>query len=73
MILHMLRRHRRSGKVSCMSSPQQSPRRPAQFRTDPQSEEWRASRYTYSEAEIREINRHYGWQAFRIKPEEVTD
>lgn len=65
-----------SGKILSMShaypEPAEIPRKPAQFRTDPDSEEWRDSKYTYSEDEIAAVNGHYGWEAFRIRPEELS-
>lgn len=74
MILDVLRSASASGKILPMShaypQPVESAGKAAQFRTDPDAEDWRDSKYKYTESEIRAVNGHYGWEAFRLKPEE---
>ena len=50
--------------------PIDTPRLDAQFRKAADSAEWLDCKYQYTPAEIRAINGHYGWEAFRIKPQQ---
>lgn len=63
-----------SGKILRMShaypEPTDIPRFAAQFRIAEDSEDWRDSKYQYTPSEIRAINGHYGWEAFRLKQED---
>lgn len=41
-------------------------RSPAQQRDYEWSQEWHASPFQYSEEEIQEVNKHYGWEKYRL-------
>lgn len=47
---------------------------PAQQRDYFESSEWHACPFRYTEEEIAEINRHYGWEKYRLisKPKDKT-